>query len=371
MAEVHAALAALSVPSGAASLPGVPALPLPGAPAPPIPGAPVPPMRAAAVPPSRAALPFQPPDEDTFDPAQVSTGLPFVGAPKPPTPSGLPFSSAVRDDATKTPREEPGAAAVAASGMPFVQPRTPGMTIGEMVAQSRAPLPAPVINPAASVHIEAPGTFVPESTKDILPAGEAPPPPALLGPLATPEMVAAEQADEPTGDAAFADTGEGEPAAASQAAPEPEAPKEPEPLPLDKFPIDKCARIAASIARTREKESSILQAHELRQDVWERLKTHYAAEIKKETERGKTAQLRAYDAAYVAQLEEERGPIAVEEYARLVVAAERGTAPETLSALSLPDGAMLRIQRVWMIKMGQDPELRRLVRSAVELKSDE
>ncbi|MEZ4300828.1 MAG: hypothetical protein R3B70_38195 [Polyangiaceae bacterium] len=105
--------------------------------------------------------------------------------------------------------------------------------------------------------------------------------------------------------------------------------------------------------------------------MWDGLKAHWAAEIKKETGRGKTGQLRTYDEAYVAQLEEERGAIAVEEYARIVVASERGTAPQTLAELGLPDASVLRIQRVWMAKMGKDPELRRLVRSAVELASDD
>src|SRR6185436_509473 len=110
--------------------------------------------------------------------------------------------------------------------------------------------------------------------------------------------------------------------------------------------------------------------HKLDEARWEPLRAHWLAEIKKETERGKTALLRLYDTAYVAQLEDERGPIAVEEYARIVVAAERGTVNATLADLGLPEGSMLRIQRVWMGKMQKDPELRRLVRSAFEQASD-
>ena len=88
------------------------------------------------------------------------------------------------------------------------------------------------------------------------------------------------------------------------------------------------------------------------------------------TERGKTEKLKAYDAAFVAQLEEERGLLAVEEYARIVISSERGTTATTLAELGLPEAAVLRIQRVWMNKMGKDPELRRLARSAVEAASE-
>jgi len=39
---------------------------------------------------------------------------------------------------------------------------------------------------------------------------------------------------------------------------------------------------------------------------------------------GKNALLTRFDEAYVARLEEERGPIVAQEYAKLMIAAERG-----------------------------------------------
>jgi hypothetical protein len=153
-------------------------------------------------------------------------------------------------------------------------------------------------------------------------------------------------------------------------APAPPAADEPPSLPLVEYPIDRCARIAASIARSRDRYDAILDAQKLSAERWERLKLHWVGEIKRESERGKTALLRAYDAAYVAQLEDERGPIAVEEYARIVVAAERGTTPATLLELGLPEGSQLRIQRLWLGLMGKDPELRRSVRTAIETAAD-
>ncbi|MFO0587860.1 MAG: DUF2169 domain-containing protein [Polyangiaceae bacterium] len=325
-----------------------------------------------AVPPSAASSPFAPPPP---------VGTPF-GAPGSATASAPPFAS----PASATPFAPPpalsgptfGAAApmvgiAAGLGAPSfagaTATPTQGKTIGEMVAQTRLPNDAPppiVIEPPRAV-IEAPSTFEPESTQDIAaraPSVDGAPAivePPRIGPLATPEMVASDlgvpvPAPEPS---------------ASAAPPtEPAASAEPAPLPLEKYPLERCARIAASIARTREKKADILASHELDEERWEPLRAHWLATIKTETERGKTEKLRAYDAAFVAQLEDERGPIAVEEYARIVVASERGTTNATLAELGIPDAAVLRIQRVWMTKMGKDPELRRLARVAVELASD-
>ncbi len=77
--------------------------------------------------------------------------------------------------------------------------------------------------------------------------------------------------------------------------------------------------------------------------------------IRDETARGKTDLLRAWDAAYVAQLEVERGPIEVAEYARLVVASEQGRIKDVLAELSLPLAAKVRIERIWLRKTLEDP----------------
>jgi hypothetical protein len=91
----------------------------------------------------------------------------------------------------------------------------------------------------------------------------------------------------------------------------------------------------------------------------------WSESIRKETDRGKTALLKAYDAAYVGQLEKERGPITVEEYARLVVASERGATAQALEELSLPRGAFLRIERVWLERVSADDALAATVRKAI------
>ena len=129
----------------------------------------------------------------------------------------------------------------------------------------------------------------------------------------------------------------------------------------------RCAAIAASIARTKTEKDRILEEHELEPGMWEVLDKHWNETVRALAGRGRTAPLTAYDTAYVAQIEKERGPIGVEEYARIVVAQERGSADEELAALSLPRGALLRVQRVWLGRViAADAELGKSVRVAVE-----
>jgi hypothetical protein len=186
-------------------------------------------------------------------------------------------------------------------------------------------------------------------------APEAPAPPPMIGPLATPEMSARPAAPPPSPEPA---------AEAAPEKPEPEKPAEPE-LPLEKYPLERCAAITASMARRKAERGAILEQNELTAEVWARLEEHWAEVMKKDLERGRMGSLRAFDAAYVGRLEEERGPVTVEEYARLVVAGERGTERDVLDALGLPRGAMMRIKRVWDARTAGDAALGKRVRRAV------
>ena len=187
--------------------------------------------------------------------------------------------------------------------------------------------------------------------------GSAPtvPPPGMIGPLATAEMA------------------ERGPVTAAEAAPEPAkietveaAPKEEEGLPVDRFPIERCAALAASMARRREDRAKILEENDLTEARWEALSGHWQGEILKETRRGRTGLMEAYDSAYVERLEEERGEITVEEYARLTVALERGDVEEVLETLTMPRGAWMRIQRLWLVRITESSTLAEDVGAAIE-----
>lgn len=136
-------------------------------------------------------------------------------------------------------------------------------------------------------------------------------------------------------------------------------------LPLDAYPIDRCARIAARLARRPEDAHAILDAEEVAEGRWSALHAHWLGAIKAESGRGKKALLSAYDDAYVAELEKERGPIDAAEYARLVVSVERGGAEPTLREMGLPLGAMTRIRRVWLARIVKDGKVAAGVRAAM------
>lgn len=261
-------------------------------------------------------------DPGTFDeipdaPTQAIPALPFTSA---PPRSVLPFVPAAR--AVPAPIERPEA-----SWIPPAMPFTP---VSQYLAAPRVEAAMPGLPPTPSV-------------------GETLPP-AMLGPLAifaTP--VAAEGPEE-----------------APEAAPVAPAAPEPVALPLAAFPAARCAAIAAALAHRPPDRARILERHELAPDVWAALDEHWTAELRVEADRGKQALLSLYDTAYVAELERLRGPIRVEEYANLLVAAERGQSDRALAELDLPRGGLLRVKRVWLVKCAEDLALGASLRGAVE-----
>jgi hypothetical protein len=179
----------------------------------------------------------------------------------------------------------------------------------------------------------------------------------MWGPLATPDMVARAEA-APAPEAA---------APAPRRAAQPAQPAGPSPA---DFPIDRCAAVAARLALKREKPADIFKEQDLTPERWAAVEKHWTEELRKEATRGRANLLRTYDVAYVEQLEKDRGPIQIEEYARIVIGGERGLAAEVLAELGLPRSAQLRIERVWLRKTADDPALGRSVREAVQVARD-
>ncbi|MDI1451765.1 DUF2169 domain-containing protein [Polyangium sp. 6x1] len=228
---------------------------------------------------------------------------------------------------TLTPWHSPGPAP--ASALPFASPH-------------REP-------PVAPEHVKESATLPPSLAK----APELPAPPVMLrtpetppmiGPLATPEMIAGPnaQASKPTS---------GEVANESPA----EGPtKAPTPVVKD-IPLEQCAAISASMERRAQEREKILEENELSAEAWAAAAQRWEEAIDEEIERGGMDLLKRFDAAYVAQLEKERGVIQPEEYARLQVAAERGTTEKVLAELGIPEEAELRLERVWLERVMEDP----------------
>ena len=156
------------------------------------------------------------------------------------------------------------------------------------------------------------------------------------------------------------------PVGTSTGAPAPVATGSPA-LPPDPFAIERCAAIAASCARRAVDLAAILGANDLSEDEWDALEHRWAQALRLDAQQGRADRLAAYDRAYVARLEEERGPFTPEEYARLALAHERDRAALTraLRDLELPWGATPRIVRVFSERMVEDPALTERVRAAM------
>jgi hypothetical protein len=149
--------------------------------------------------------------------------------------------------------------------------------------------------------------------------------------------------------------------------PPPPAPPPP-PKPTVESSIEHCATVAARLAAPNADRDAVFETEELTPQKWEAAHGQWLAQIYDELDRGKKKLLSQYDTAYVAALEERRGPIAATEYARISVAAERGKAAPVLAELGLPEDSLMRIRRVWLAKTAKDPraaaELRAAMRAA-------
>jgi len=221
--------------------------------------------------------------------------------------------------------------------------------VGRAGAAPEVPVQAAVHVPAFMVAPEVQVALRVEA--EVAVPREAPAPPPMIGPLALNKV----GTDTPG------------PEVASRPeimAPTPEQPTE-GPLPLAEFPIQRCASMAASMARRGEERARILEESRLTAEQWASLTAHWAEEIRKSVKRGKAALLETYDKAYVGRLEEERGTITVEEHARLVVAAERGMLDEVSCALDVPAEGFMRVRRIWMDRCARDPALGAVARRAI------
>ena len=297
----------------------------------------------------RAALPFMPRKElaqaltppPIPAPAAVPPPIPAPAAVPPPAvvpppapasvPPPIPIPPPRPSAPALIPSPEPKPPALASIPLPDVRPPAPPAAIAPP-AFVPPPLPALPAEPPAPAP---PPPIVPK------PAADLPPAPPMIGPLAKLGM------ESPP---------EGSRSEAKGAAPA---------LKVEEVTVETCGAIAASLARRKDDAPRILEERSITAADWKLVEKYWSEAIRKETDRGRMVLLRAYDAAYVAQLEKERGPITVEEYARLVVASERGGAAPVLEELSMPRGAFMRIERVWLDRVAEDDALAASVRRAI------
>ncbi|WP_437932467.1 DUF2169 domain-containing protein [Sorangium sp. So ce291] len=283
-------------------------------------------------------------------------------------------------------------------------PAASGPVEEEDPAQTQAPALEPAQKAALPFHAGAPSplddapeggpftlrrvTAPPGPPSSPARAGDTVPPPSLAGDTASPSLTASDalhpdappawrfstappppapSAPPPRAQRRVAEPAPAEEPAAAAVAPEqlPAGPSAAPALPVGEYPLARCAAIAARLARRPESRDAILEAEALSPDTWEALHAHWLDAIRAGAARGSKALLSAYDAAYVGALEAERGPITASEYARLVIAVERGTDREALTDLRLPEGVTIRLRRVWLERIVKDPQAAQEVRKAM------
>jgi hypothetical protein len=167
--------------------------------------------------------------------------------------------------------------------------------------------------------------------------------PPMIGPLARAEMSQAPvKASTPTPE---------------RATPPPEpTPSKPVEPPVD-LTLEETATIAAEIAEGKTERAKILDAHRVGEGAWQANEIRWKKAIEEEQGRGKSALRGTYDAAYIARVEKFRGPILLDEYARIVVGLERGRAKGVLDVLKIQPPALMPIVRVWTKKVAKDAKL--------------
>ncbi|WP_437295963.1 DUF2169 family type VI secretion system accessory protein [Sorangium sp. So ce426] len=184
------------------------------------------------------------------------------------------------------------------------------------------------------------------------------PPPPMFGPLPVPARPAPGEAAAGVLPAAAA--AESTPAAVAE---DREA-SAPEPPPFE-LSIEQVAAIAAEIAERRQDQAVVLDAHGLHEPGWSENQQRWTAAIEEQASRGSHALRAAYDAAYVAQVEQFRGAITPEEYARILLALDRRCTDETLDALKIQRPALMPIVRLWTRALARDAALADAVTDAL------
>jgi hypothetical protein len=182
------------------------------------------------------------------------------------------------------------------------------------------------------------------------PPKETPAPPALIGPIAVvaKEIEAARESE----------------VVAVSAAAQPEVE-----IDFDVYPPPRCGAIAARLACAGSDDGTIgeiLRGEDLDASRWQPVHAHWLERARAEAARSRKTLMSEYDGGYVGALEAERGVIALEEYARLAEAAERGEVAGALAEGGLPEGAWAHIHRVWIGRMVKDVRLGKQVRGAIE-----
>jgi len=154
-------------------------------------------------------------------------------------------------------------------------------------------------------------------------------------------------------------------AAAPDILPEPEPVPAPAPLPLDDFPLERCAAMEGSIALHPEKAADILNAAHLDGETWSALRIYWNKALRDALAQGDPSLLRRHDTAFVAAIEATRGPFSGGNFARIILAAERGQGSFEADRLRIASQALLPIRRVMSARAFNEPSTKADLRAGL------
>jgi hypothetical protein len=337
---------------------------------------PPPPVPAAVRPPLGAADPTPPPPP--FAPPPPLAPPPFAPPPPLAPPPQRPGPArALEDEPTGHFVVEPHPSAARPEPLPVpsaAPPRTeppppPPRTLPRAGSHTAPPPPSPSSHPAAR---PAPPLSRPPRPSPPDPLRLPPPPPVAVHVPARPTelTLAARLASDPAALAKAATPPDDavssqRPARAKVVASESFAPEAPETDRL--IELEEQAQLAARIATRPAERHAILRDAKLRPDHYEASAKAHQEAIGQETSRGRSALLRRYDEAFVAEQSRLRGgDLDDAMYARLSVAAERGQAPRALADVGLTMPDFMRLQRVFTRRSAEDATVAARLRAAID-----
>lgn len=300
---------------------------------------------------------------------QLKAALDAPSAPPPPTApkAPIPAPTAPKPVAAAAPASvtaKPTTSAAPAAAIP--KPAPPKVTI-----KAPAPLgpklktdgPAKPLPVAPSVGDKKPATSVPDRPA----VGPAIKPVALAKPAPVPLKATPGPAPKPAavkpGIAAAAAVVvpalPAKPAAVSTAARDPFHAS-------DALKLEECAALEAELRHRPAARKELLEKNQLSDEQWLEVHKHWSSAIARQTEVGERKLLVAYDAAYVAVQERLGVNVGIDTYAKLQVAAERGTSGEVLKAAGLEPADQMRLGRVWTQRLADEPARMRELSAAIE-----
>lgn len=115
---------------------------------------------------------------------------------------------------------------------------------------------------------------------------------------------------------------------------------------LEMLPLEATASLAAELAFAPALRHATLAREGVSVERYEASRKHWKVSLDAELKRGRTSDVARFDRAYVDAVWSLRGELSPEEYARLLVAQERGSLREVLADTRIPRDAWMPIQRV-------------------------